>query len=274
MNFVNLTELTEDSKKLARMIPKQYSGVITIPRSGLIPATVVSLHHNIPLMTVDMFLASESFGEGRRCLSGVERDSYILIDDSIFGGVSMAEAKKKLGDRKNIDSAAVYISDVAPDIADFYVRLVKKPRIFEWNLFHHRTLYKTCCDIDGVLCPDPTLEENDDGEKYIDFIKNTRPLVVPTNPINTLVTCRLEKYRGLTNEWLNRHGIEYSRLVMMQYKTAKERRAAGGYGAYKAEIYKKSKDCGFFIESDIKQARQIREISKKPVLCTDGMVLV
>lgn len=50
-------------------------------------------------------------------------------------------------------------------------------------------------DIDGVLCADPTPEENDDGEKYRHFLLNTPPLFIPKVTIGTLVTSRLEKYR-------------------------------------------------------------------------------
>jgi uncharacterized HAD superfamily protein len=31
-------------------------------------------------------------------------------------------------------------------------------------------LKKACFDIDGVLCADPLPEQNDDGEKYINFL--------------------------------------------------------------------------------------------------------
>ena len=47
-------------------------------------------------------------------------------------------------------------------------------------------------DIDGVLCADPTPEENDDGEKYRHFLLNAPPLFIPKVTIGTLVTSRLE----------------------------------------------------------------------------------
>lgn len=40
---------------------------------------------------------------------------------------------------------------------------------FERDIFTG-SLLKTCFDLDGVFCVDPTWEENDDGEKYRKFI--------------------------------------------------------------------------------------------------------
>lgn len=62
-------------------------------------------------------------------------------------------------------------------------------------------------DIDGVLCADPTPEENDDGEKYRHFLLNTPPLFIPKVTIGTLVTSRLEKYRPETEAWLQKNHV-------------------------------------------------------------------
>ena len=59
-------------------------------------------------------------------------------------------------------------------------------------------------DFDGVLCRDPTEEENDDGDKYRYFIANVEPIFKPSVEIGWIVTSRLEKYRDLTENWLKK----------------------------------------------------------------------
>jgi uncharacterized HAD superfamily protein len=83
------------------------------------------------------------------------------------------------------------------------------PRVVEWNIFHNSIISNSCLDIYDVLCKDLTKEENDDGEKYIDFILNAYPLFIPTGKIFILVTSLLEKYRKETEVWVNKRNIEY-----------------------------------------------------------------
>ena len=49
---------------------------------------------------------------------------------------------------------------------------------------HHSFLNDSCLDIDGVLCRDPSPEENDDGPRYEKFLTETNPLVIPTDAKN------------------------------------------------------------------------------------------
>src|SRR5437870_5771240 len=70
---------------------------------------------------------------------------------------------------------------------DFYFEIVATPRCFEWNLMHHPwVLSKTCMDIDGVLCRDPSPEENDDGAQYRQFLTSTERRYLPTAPVRWL----------------------------------------------------------------------------------------
>lgn len=44
---------------------------------------------------------------------------------------------------------------------------------------NHGILKKACLDIDGVLCVDPTPEENDDGPRYREFLLTPNPYSFP-----------------------------------------------------------------------------------------------
>jgi uncharacterized HAD superfamily protein len=123
-------------------------------------------------------------------------------------------------------------------------------------------------DIDGVLCLDPTDEENDDGHEYLRFLRDTPALLLPTAPVGWLVTSRLEKYRAQTVEWLARHNVQYGELRMMQYPDMAARRAARAYARFKSDIYLET-GAWLFIESDAALASQIAQLSGRTVFCTE-----
>jgi uncharacterized HAD superfamily protein len=196
--------------------------------------------------------------------------NILVVDDSCYSGSqlrSVRERIKNAGLRSRVIYAAVYVAPEARHFVDFYFEVCPMPRIFEWNIMHHPALERFCLDVDGVLCCDPTAEENDDSDSYRRFLAEARPLWIPTAPIGWLVTSRLEKYRALTEAWMARHGIKYGKLVMLNMDSAAERRVASCHGRFKGEIYR-STPAELFIESNPAQAAEIAELSAKPVFCT------
>jgi len=97
---------------------------------------------------------------------------------------------------------------------------------------HHNGLINACVDIDGVLCIDLTDKENDDVKKYIEFIRNEKSRIIPSSTIGYLVTARLEKYREDTEYWLNKVGVKYNNLIMMNLNSKRERQASGSHRIY------------------------------------------
>ena len=108
------------------------------------------------------------------------------------------------------------------------LEVVGQPRFFQWNLIHHPWLKYACLHIDGVLCADPTADENDDGERYHRFL-TTAPLYVASQTIGWLVTSRLEKHRARTEQWLANQGIQYDNLIMQDVASNRERQRLNAY---------------------------------------------
>ena len=208
---------------------------------------------------------------GDRVSNPVQR--ALVVDDSCLSGAAINQAKELV---KNFDFhcdfAAVYTSDKAKDQLDYYFKVLETPRVFEWNVFHHSILERSCLDIDGVLCPDPTRDENDDGPSYLGFVSQTPGLFAPTTRVGSLVTNRLEKYRKQTEDWLGRMGVDYGELIMHQAKSKAERQAGPRVG-HKAEVFSDSK-WKLFIESDKFQSEEIHRLTGKPVLCVDTMEMI
>lgn len=277
MTFRSVSDLNNLIFANIDKIPHNIDLVVGIPRSGMLPATLIALFLNKRLSDVD------SFCEGRILPCGETRQTYInhtpirkvlVVDDSVGQGGSMTKAKQKLRNAVH-DCEFIYLAPIVTSIGitfvDLYFEIIDDSRIFEWNLFHHHFLGNACLDIDGVLNVDPEID--DDGPIYQDFLLSARPKFLPTARIDTLITCRLEKYREQTEYWLKKHNIQYNNLVMLDMPDKKTRVTWGRHGEYKGEYYKNNKHI-LFVESNPTQAKTICKISKKPVYCVETNTLL
>ncbi|WP_165225474.1 phosphoribosyltransferase family protein [Affinirhizobium pseudoryzae] len=281
MHYRSIYDLNATIARHASRLPADIDLVVGIPRSGLLAANLLSLLTNLPLADLDGYLAGRLTSSGKtksQAKLNVTMESIrrvLILDDSINVGSAMQEARARIaaaGFGHECTYAAVYGQRPEHQGCDFIFEVLPQPRIFQWNLMHHNFLARACIDIDGVLCQDPTEAENDDGERYVEFLLNAPPLHRPTKPLGTLVTSRLEKYRPQTERWLAAQGIVYDKLVMLDLPSAEERRRQGAHGSFKAEYYRRS-DAILFLESELPQARKIAQISRKPVLCLETHTL-
>jgi hypothetical protein len=246
---------------LHRIDRSTFDVVVGIPRSGMLPATLIATYLQKPLTDVEGYVRGSASGRSGVLQKAGER--VLLVDDSVNKGRAMRTAAGRVLTRASeVTRLAVFGPYQVPaeDVCDMYFEIVEGPRCFQWNMAKHIRLDRWCFDFDGVLCRDPTREEN---EKFID---SAEPLFMPTRPIGFIVTARLEKYRKHTEAWLHRQGIRFQGLHMMPYATKAERMAAGGRGQWKAEIFRRI-GSEFFIESDPKQAGIIARLSGRPVWC-------
>ena len=282
MQYRSIADLNRTVLNGLRRIPSDVDLIVGIPRSGLLPANMISLMLNLPLADLDGFCAGRilSTGKTRRSAPNTDASAYrkvLVVDDSISSGEAMKEARRRIAEvDDNPDRflfCAVYGVEEESPVGDIIFERVSNPRIFEWNLMHHPILVRSCVDIDGVLCLDPTDQENDDGPLYSLFLGNARPLYTPGFRIGHLVTSRLEKYRAETERWLRDRGIEYDKLWMLDLPSAEERRRQGAHGTFKARVYSQV-GADLFIESEDGQAVEIARISGKPVLSIETQSLV
>lgn len=279
MNFKTISDLNLVINKNIHKIPKDIDLIVGIPKSGLLVANLISLYLNLPLTDIDSLLEERILGSGNtkkkeKWIKSVkEARKILLVEDSSLTGTSLKEAKEKLKNfkyRNKIIFLIAYVTNQTSNLADIYFEKVEPPRIFEWNCFQNRNLENACVDIDGVLCVDPTEEENDDGENYKKFIRNAKLRIKPDVVLGTLVTSRLEKYREDTEYWLQKNKIEYKNLIMLNLKNKEERIKKGCHAEFKGKNYKKIKRADIFIESDSLQAEEIASISGKSVFCIEN----
>ncbi len=261
-------------------VPADVDLVVGIPRSGMIPAYMIASLRNIKAVSLDSFLEGRIDGSGQRTLgrdikTPDEARRILIVDDSIIEGSAIAKARcrvaaSRYADAGNIIYGAVYCLLRNADLVDVAFEHCPVPRIFEWNILSSWFLENACVDIDGVLCHDPSPEQNDDGERYLDFIAAARPLFVPRVRVSCLVTSRLEKYRPQTEKWLAENGINYGELVMLDLPSKEERIRQGAHGRFKAAVFAGRQE-KYFIESEWGQATEIAEVTGKTVFCTAVM---
>ncbi|MDR0823067.1 MAG: glycosyltransferase [Endomicrobium sp.] len=253
-------------------LPNDIDLVVGIPRSGIIPAYIIAGYLNRKVCSFNEFINDYSINKGKRPILGKNNSKEIkkvlIVDDSIHSGKAMLRAQEVLKTRwmnaqYKLEYLAVYGRKGSNELVDYCFEIINERRLFQWNYLNHTFASQSCYDLDGLLCIDPTEEQNDDGEKYIKFILNAKPLHIPAYEIHSIVTSRLEKYRSQTVKWLQKHHVQYKNLFMMNLATAEERRALGNHADFKAEIYKSLKDTILFIESNPKQAKKIADLSGK-----------
>ncbi|MDB2310617.1 phosphoribosyltransferase family protein [Opitutales bacterium] len=277
MYFKSLSDLTKDIHGWIPTIEGRYDCVVGVPRSGMLVANIVALKMNLPLGDLDGFLKGRLLAMGRRFgdQSSEEflktRRRVLIIDDSIASGAAMRIARKQIEEsapQHDLTIAAVYVTPEGCELCDIYAQVIPNPRRFEWNILSSPQIQYYQFDLDGVLCVDPTYEENDDGPKYVEFIRNAKPLFIPSHEIGAIVTSRLERYRADTEAWLERYDVQYGELLMLDLASKEERIRTQAAPKFKAKTYRQS-GADLFIESDAKQAVEIARLSGKFVYAVD-----
>ena len=282
MNFRTVADLNKCLCKYISKVPRDIDLIVGIPRSGMLPASLLGLYLNLPITDLQSFLDGNIYGTGqtRKQKSWInstnEANHVLIVDDSISTGAEISNSKsvlKALNLRCRITYCVVYAVPTAVSKIDFFFEICNHPRIFEWNYMHTWTLEYSCVDIDGVLCEDPRVCESMSIKKYQDYIHNAIPKLIPTKKVGYLVTSRKEQFRSATESWLARYSIEYDHLVMLPEEKAIAAMGNNEYGKYKAEVYDNTK-CLLFIESNYEQAVKICELSGRQVFCVEKHLLI
>jgi len=268
-----LSELDVAIRSGLQSIPQGIDVVAGIPRSGMLPATLIATYLDLPLCSVDSFLRGETYGHGVRSTPVSGCRHALVVDDSIMSGRQLQKTKNALiesGSSADFTFACVFGTSETRKLCDLQFAEVEPPRIFVWNIVNSWVASHACVDIDGVLCKDPTSDENDDGPRYLSFLNSAHPLFACRHKIKYIVSSRLEKYRKETCEWLDSVGVSYDELILCDLPTAAARRSDSFcHGRYKAKIFNDC-DAKIFIESTAWQSKIISDNCPKDVFCTEN----
>jgi adenine/guanine phosphoribosyltransferase-like PRPP-binding protein len=288
IRFVTSAQFQRDILSLIAQIPPDITAIAGVARSGLSAATMLSMYLHLPMITIRQTMHDiVDTGNGWR-LGGShhidpKKGKILVVDDTVMTGNSLKAIEPLI--RSQVGQAvyaAIYVNPNATKKPDIWAVDLPWPHILEWNVFNSILSPSAAMDFDGILCRDCPHGSDDDGPKYLEFIRNAGPLYVPRRcPVPLIVTARIEKYRAETEAWLRRHGIAWHKLVMHPAKTLRERER-DNIPAYKAKHYKAwaskhqpAPGPVMFFESEDRQAREIARLSGMLTVCphTAGVYL-
>jgi hypothetical protein len=244
--------------------------VCGVPRSGLVIAQMISSIKHIPLYPIEIFTNDCCYWrpDSSRQLVLEPHKPIFIVDDTSWSGTAMFLLKKKL--RRTVTNAigmykfgALYVSGNT-DLEHFKI-LNTVHHTFDWNFLRDINVGHYCLDFDGVLCEDFNGGDSE-GDDYMEHLRNAKPLYKPIYPVKKIVSARLEKYRAETEEWLERHGIKYGELCLLNV-TRHELRTPENAVRHKTDNY--DSDSLLFVESCPIQAAKIHEMTGRRVFSTD-----
>lgn len=273
MRFKSIADLASDIRhKLLPVLPRDIGYVYGIPRSGLLPASIIATALGVPLWKSGQI---SDIGERKTILNRTRNTKLLIVDDTIRTGSAMrGEIAQFTINNPSMEyfTCAVYTAPESINLVDFYSEIVSLPRMFEWNFSGIKATMHSCWDLDGAICTDPTVFDDDSENYQHEILSGVRPLNLPHVEVLGIVTNRLERWRPETETWLRQNGIRYKHLIMQPFSTANERRFSSKPYEFKAQWLKRL-DGRFFVESEDKQARRIAELSGRPVLSLETMRL-
>jgi hypoxanthine phosphoribosyltransferase len=142
INFKSYYDMSRDIAAGIQHIPPT-DIVVSIPKSGIVPATIIASFLNVQVIDIDSFLFAQSRRSGMRKLhSGLARQRVLVVDDSVNTGREMRRVRDRLSvleaDFDFIYCAVYGLDEGKHDTAtDIVLHYVPQPRVFQWNYRNH-----------------------------------------------------------------------------------------------------------------------------------------
>ena len=281
VKFVTVDQASIWTLEWIQTLPRRYDLIVGVPRSGMFVASLMALKLGKGLTTPDLLQQGKYWHSGqvkeKLALDGTNH--VLIVDDSMDSGRSMAravDAIRAVNDEIEISRACLVIREEVRNKVDLYHKIIAPPRTFEWNILHRKISShfghgRLAVDMDGVLCADCPAGSDDDEQVYLDWLSNARPYLIPAFEIDAIVTCRLEKYRQQTEEWLRKQNVRYKELHMWDVPSKSYRR--GRFARHKVDKLLHIKP-DMFWESNWDQSRTIWNETRIPTLCIEEMTLL
>jgi hypoxanthine phosphoribosyltransferase len=270
MHYRSFADMSRTLQAKAGKLPADIDLVVGIPRSGLFPASMISLLRNIPLADLDGFIDGRILSAGRtRRNANLDWDigdfkKVLVVDDSVFSGGSMEEARRKISSKPsaaNILFCAIYSDTETHPSADIVLESVPTPRMFQWNVFHHSLLARSCIDLDELILP----PRNTSTLVSTPALDAWTPICVPTKRVQHLVTSYSSTERAEVEAYLDRLKIQYDQLWMQD--------AQEDSNQHKARVYRDI-DAIVLLTSHDEAAAEIARQAHGPVLSLESQFIV
>ncbi|RUR28308.1 hypothetical protein ELY33_14005 [Vreelandella andesensis] len=261
--FKSYADLNSDIKKNFDKISGNWDLVVGIPRSGMIPAYIISLALNVNCTDISSLVNNFPLKKGvtRGIKNNISQpwdaNKILLVDDSILSGDSLRKEMKSIPNflKKRITTLAVYSNKPVRNDVNIVIEFIPLPRVFEWNIFHHKIIEESCISLEGVI------SINKSNGK--DVIKSS---YLPSQKVNTIVSCRHELQRQKVVDWLKLNSVSFTNLIMVNNDVELNNMDNFSIAKFKSEAFRNS-SARLYIEGDAEQAKMINRNSNKPVYC-------
>jgi uncharacterized HAD superfamily protein/adenine/guanine phosphoribosyltransferase-like PRPP-binding protein len=279
--WVTTAELIEATRQIMSQVPPVLAGIVGIPRSGMIPASVLATWLHLPLYELAEDGPRRLFHGWRGGQIEAPADApFLVVDDTVYNGHAMHAARQRMGINPAI-YASVYVRPAQTQHVDIYAEILPSPHLLQWNLLNSGMLTGRvqnphiaggfALDLDGVICENNPVGDDDPG--YEAWLQNARPLWLPRFlPAPLIITYRCKKHRGVTEDWLRRWGCTWERLVMAPFEDWRERDRNLSPVDFKAKHLAES-PCVGLVESHDWIARGVQEATGKVVIAVETGVV-
>lgn len=281
MKYITYADMASTIRRNIWKVPYDVDIIVGVPRSGMIAALMIAELTGRRVSDIDTFLAGHVMDNGGRgkYISSAPIRKVLVVDDTVYAGSAISKARKKLsclaGQYTIIYGCVFAEGKQSRELVDMYFEFNYDPKeilyLYEWNICQHyeHKAQLIMFDLDGVISRNPPDDRN--TKDYEAYLPNAIPMIVPRTMIGGICTYRLEKYRQVTEQWLEQHGIRYGSLKMVN-ATYDERKKINS-SSYKADWYARSEWAQLFIESDPYQAPVLSRLSRKPVYCYENNIM-
>jgi orotate phosphoribosyltransferase len=266
--FGNYSSLYLNTKRLLQQLSaNKFDAVVGVPRSGLLPATIMATALHVPEAVVLGEDELVLLGTGKRVKRDVSSVSSILVVEDVSRFARFVKKYQALTEKYKVTFACVYGREDTAERGCVVGRVIGGKCAFSWNLLNVMQVGEYCVDIDGVLCVNPPAGNPDAAR--LEHIKTAKPLFPVSYRIHSVVSNRRRQWEEETRTWLAENNIRYKHLHTFTAQHAKRGNLFEARAWQKATYFMKS-NCLAFIESSPKLAARIAAISKKPVICVEN----
>ena len=270
MQFRSYSDLARAVSSNLSRVPSDVDLIVGIPRSGLIPASVISLGLNLPMTDVEGLLAGRlavtrlTRRIGRGALAVRDCSHALVLDDSIYTGSTLAVIKERIRAAQlplRVTYAAVYATPESVGAVDLHFEVCPRPRVFEWNYLHHHVLATSLVDLDGVLGIDSQLFNAASPSERATYLAGLQPRVRPTARILGFITDCVSAGQADLQAWLQHHGISFQHLILRDRAPHRS-----SDPSHKARAYHRETRATLFLDGSSGDGQRIASRSGKPVI--------
>jgi hypothetical protein len=155
VRWVRVAELVEAAGRMADLLPADITSVVAVPRSGMLPASVIACQRHLPLYAVRGGVIVPVGGGSRMRGYQQRRGRAVLVDDTVASGRTLSELRAAGVRVDRMHVAAPYVMPEAVHLVSTYWQALPKPHLLEWNFANSLYAQHVAMDLDGIICRNP-----------------------------------------------------------------------------------------------------------------------